>query len=429
VSRDPREPDSRTADVVVAGAGIAGTAAALAAAAAGAHVIVVDGGTGASQLGTGAIDARPWSPARPADESIELGVRSALDALDAYAIPDGGATILTSAGVVRPARGHDRGILDVRAVRGRVGVIACRRPGWDAAWLATAWNDARAPFAQDATFEPLDAAIIRYRDEEALPEVDFAARHDERPRLDWLGERLREAMAGAGGTFAAIVLPPILGVARARSVELAHTLGVHAGEASALPGGPGGLRFDAARDRAFAAAGISRIAARVSAIATADGSVECEDGRSFHALAVVLAIGGLLGGGLTYAPSETTTVTKQPREARLPLRLSIGAPVVLGARGRPLESPGTLFGYAPEAVSWPFAREPLLDQAGVLTHLLGSGEHATPLFAAGDVAADVPRTFLAALASGWEAGVTAARRSRRKTTSTHPSQREARGSG
>ena len=86
------------------------------------------------------------------------------------------------------------------------------------------------------------------------------------------------------------------------------------------------------------------------------------------------------------------------------------------AHGRPLESPGTLFGYSPEAVSWPFAREPLLERAGVLTGFSSGEEHAppdaSPLLAAGDVAADVPRTFLAALASGTEAGEKAARRSR-----------------
>jgi glycerol-3-phosphate dehydrogenase subunit B len=411
-----REAHSGTADVVVAGAGIAGTGAALAAAAAGASVIVLDGGTGASHLGTGAIDVRPWSAAKAADESIDARVRAMLDALDAYAVPDGGAVILTSAGVIRPARGHDRAILDVRGVRGRVGVIACRRPGWDAAWLAAAWNDARAPFAPGAAFEPLDAAIVRYRDEEVLPEADFAARHDDGARLDWLAERLREAMARAGGIFAAIVLPPMLGVARARAGELARALTVRAGEASALPGGAAGLRFEAARDRAFAVAGIARIAARVSAIDVPSGPIACDDGRTFRAPAVVLATGGLLGGGLTYAPSEATMVAELPHEASPPLRLSIMARVVLGAHGRPLESPGTLFGYSPEAVSWPFAREPLLERAGVLTGFSSGEEHAppdaSPLFAAGDVAADVPRTFLAALASGTEAGEKAARRSR-----------------
>ena len=109
-------------------------------------------------------------------------------------------------------------------------------------------------------------------------------------------------------------------------------------------------------------------------------------------------------------------VAELPHEASPPLRLSIMARVVLGAHGRPLESPGTLFGYSPEAVSWPFAREPLLERAGVLTGFSSGEEHAppdaSPLFAAGDVAADVPRTFLAALASGTEAGEKAARRSR-----------------
>jgi glycerol-3-phosphate dehydrogenase subunit B len=417
---EPRvTPESAaTADVVVAGAGIAGTGAALAAAGAGARVVVLDGGTGASHLGTGAIDVRPWRPGRPADDPIEAPVRSALGALDAYAIPDGGAAILTNAGVIRPARGRDHGILDARGLRGRVGVALCRRPGWDAAWLVAAWNDARAPFAREAAFEPLDAAIIRYQDEEAIPDADFAARHDDGARLGWLAERLREAMACAGGVFAAVVVPPMLGLSLSRSAELQRAVGVPVGEASAYPGGPAGRRFEAARDRAFAEAGVRRLAGRVSAIAVEDGTVRaaCEDGRSFEASAVVLAVGGLLGGGLTYAPSEAALATELPREARPPLHLTVTAPVVLGAHGRPLEIPGTLFGYAPEAVSRPFVLDPLLERAGVLEDVSGAGERepagTRPLFAAGDVAADVPRTFLAALASGVEAGTRAARLAR-----------------
>lgn len=404
--------------MVVAGGGIAGTGAAIAAAAAGARVLVLDGGTGASHLGTGAIDLRPWSPARPADEPIDAAVRAVLDALGAYAVPDGGAAVLTSAGAVRAARGHDLGILDVRGIQGRIGVASCRRPGWDAAWLAAAWSEAaeasraRGATALEASFEPLEAAIVRYHDEAAIPDADFAARHEDEARLGWLAERLREAMGRAGGTFAAIVLPPMLGVTRARTGALARVLGERAAEASALPGGPAGLRFEAARDRAFAAAGVTRLAARVTAIASAEGGarIACEGDLSFGARAVVLATGGLLGGGLTYAPSESTLAAELPREASPLLRLSIAAPVVLGAHGRALEIPGTLFGYAPETVSRPFAREPLLERAGVLTSVgPGDGSGANLVFAAGDVAADVPRTFLGALASGVAAGGRAAR--------------------
>ena len=45
--------------VLVIGAGVAGTSAALAASAAGAAVTLLDGGSGASQLSSGAIDLAP----------------------------------------------------------------------------------------------------------------------------------------------------------------------------------------------------------------------------------------------------------------------------------------------------------------------------------------------------------------------------------
>ena len=51
------------------------------------------------------------------------------------------------------------------------------------------------------------------------PRKHFAALHDEEERMGWLAERLRDAMAHAGGSCGALVLPPSLGVERARASE------------------------------------------------------------------------------------------------------------------------------------------------------------------------------------------------------------------
>src|ERR1019366_24299 len=178
---------------------------------------------------------------------------------------------------------------------------------------------------------------------------------------------------------AGIVLPPSLGVDRPRSQALSERVGVPCGEPIAMPGGPAGLRFERARDRAFATAGITRARARVRRAEASGGTwhVTGYEGTSFEAHAVVLATGGLIGGGIEYAPSEATLAAALPSSARAPFRASVDAPVVLGAHGRPLELPGSLFGVEPERLAWPFTCEPtgptgpftgggMLERAGVL---------------------------------------------------------------
>ena len=137
-----------------------------------------------------------------------------------------------------------------------------------------------------------------------------------------------------------------------------------------------------------------------------------DDGRSLDADAVVLATGGLLGGGVEYAPSEAILATALPPWSRAPLRVSLDAPVSLGAHGRPLEVPGSLFGLAPEQIAWPFSPDGLLGRAGVLVGDDGGCVGISRgLFAAGELVADAPHTWLRALVRGAGAGVSAAQSS------------------
>jgi len=403
VSGAHAEANAGAPHVVVVGAGVAGTAAALAAARAGARVTAVDGGTGASALATGALDLvdRPASP-RAARDALPGAARGLLDALGGYVLPEGGALLLTTAGVVRPARGHDAALLDVAPLAGRrIGVVRCHRPGWDADALAHAWGDAYAP---------LDATVLRHADERVVPDADFAARHDDDARLAWLAERLREAIAPGARGWCGLVLPPSLGVERPRAAALSSRVGLPCGEPVAAPGGPSGLRFERGRDRALSAAGVEHVRARVASVQPAGDRwrVSADDGRAFDARAVVVASGGLVGRGLEYAPAETMHASALPPLSRPPVRLALDAPLAVGAHGRRLDVPGTLFGPAPESLAWPFARDPLLDRAGVLAGEDGAARGARGVFVAGDVVADAARTWLDALAAGARAGAAAA---------------------
>ncbi len=399
--------------VIVIGAGVAGAAGALAAARSGGEVTLVDGGPGATTLATGALDLTPWKADDVTAPPLPVAARDVLAALGAYLVTERAALLFTTAGVRRPSRGRDAALFDAAPVANRpVGVVRCPRPGWDADALARSWGGACVA---------VDATVLRHRDERALPDADFAARHDEESRLAWLAERLREALAARsdGDAIAGFVLPPSLGVDRARAGELSRRVGLPCGEALALPGGPSGLRFERARDRALATAGVQRVRARARKLERLErgpGSPDVAiwrailgDDASLDADAVVLATGGLLGGGLEYAPSEAILAGALPPHASAPFRASLEAPLRLGARGHPLEVPGSLFGLAPEQLAWPFSADGLLACAGVLVGDDGRCAGSPPgLFAAGEIVADAPRTWLRALIDGANAGVLAA---------------------
>jgi glycerol-3-phosphate dehydrogenase subunit B len=395
---------SATRRVIVVGAGIAGTAAVIAAARAGAAVTVLDGGTGASTLATGALDLAPW-PERAHQPPAAIGAdeRATLDALGGYFVPPGGSILVTMAGLVRPARGCDAALFDATGLAEEpVAVVRCSRPGWDAEALAHAWGPA---------YTAIDASVLRFVDESVLPDAEFAVRHDDEARVWWLGERLRDALARAGGLWSGVVLPPMLGVDRGRAQDLSRQVGPRCGEPIALPGGPSGLRFERARDRALHACGAirARLRARRLYVDDAVWRVETEEGTFFEAEAVVVATGGLIGGGIEYAPIEAMRTETPWATARPTLRLAIDSPLLVGAHGRPLDAPGSLFGAAPESTTHPFVRDAIADRAGVLAAPDGAARGAPGVFVAGEVVADAARGWLTSLTSGVRAGTAAAR--------------------
>jgi glycerol-3-phosphate dehydrogenase subunit B len=377
--------------VVVIGSGAAGTAAAIAAVRAGAEVVVVSGGTGASTLWTGR--AGPH-----AAEVSGIG-REVADALE---VRVGRSVVVASSAGALPADGHEAGLLDVQPLLGPrccIGVVRCPRPGWDADAIAT---------QAGGGLIAIDASVLRHVDERHLPDADFAGRHDDSGRIGWLAERLRDALQRADERPAALLLPPSLGAERQRASELSRLVGVPCGEAMGLPGGPVGLRVETARDRIFEAEGVGVVAGRATAVVSASAGWRVVlDRDRIDASAIVVAAGGLLGGGLEYQPSEWIHATELPPYARPPFRCTIDGPLPIGAGGRPLEAPSSLFGVSPESIAWPLARDPLMDKVGLLARQ--DGHIARGLYAAGEILADRPRTWLEALESGVRAGAAAAR--------------------
>jgi glycerol-3-phosphate dehydrogenase subunit B len=408
-----------TRSAIVIGAGVAGVAAAWSALRRGVKVTLVSRGAGASSLGGGAVDDVPWE--RLARASKELGAEPVTGELDAdvfefvsalgiWALPPPGGPrprLASVAGIIRPARGHDRALLNLELLRGTAVILPrADRAGWDADAIAAGLSD--DPFARERAirFVAVDAPILRFVDEARIADADLAARHDEAARLEWLGERLREAVVaseGRGVRVGGVLLGPWLGVEAPRAQDLSVRAGLPVGEALMGVGSPAGHRFASARDRLLGALGVKLVLDRaVSASFTSDRALVSLERGPLEADAVVLALGGLAGGGVVYAPPDSLADADLPPRAGVPFTLSLRADVTLAARAGALGVTSSLHGPELDLSAWPSGDRPgLLEDVGVLCR----GSHAAPgLLAAGDVVAGRPRTLLEAVASGVRAG-------------------------
>jgi glycerol-3-phosphate dehydrogenase subunit B len=400
--------------VVVLGAGLAGLAAAFGAARAGRAVTIVSTGAGATALAPGAIDDVPWERAAHAARvagvplaARRLGddVRAFADALGLWTLAaDGGPTLrlATTAGLVRPARGCDRALLDLAPIRGDVVVPRAPRAGWDADALAAAWSADPWARAAGLRFVAAEAALLRQKGERAIGEPDLALRHDDEARLDWLADRLRELLAreASRGVYAeGILLGPWLGASAPRADALSAKLGLPVGEALGSVGSAAGLRFEAARDRLLATLGVERIDGRARRVDVEAGRVAVSvEGRSDLVVgdACVLACGGVAGGGVAYRGGRA------PDRARPAFALSLEAPVDLALGGALVDVASSLLGPGLDETAWP---SPFSDGALERVGVRCEGARAAPsITAAGAVVADRPRTALEAVASGLRAG-------------------------
>ncbi len=335
-------------------------------------------------------------------------VRSFLGDFGIWEVPDEGCFVATGSGLLRPARGCDRAVLDLSHLGpGIVGVVRVPRGGWDAASLGRAWSNEPWASKRRLRFEAVDAEILRSASEASLPDVDFAKLHDEVERKGWIVDRLRTAPALRNKV--AIVLGPWLGLQSDVAGELSVALEKPVGEPLSAPGGVAGARFELARDKLLAKMGATRLSGWVLQV-RADGSrsrprVELEGKVIVEADAVVLAVGGLVGGGIAW----------EPRIGGAGFSLSFAAPLALALGGERLGPSASPHGAPFEGFAWSGERSPAgMERVGIWTDSVGharaaSGEPIAWLYAAGDAVADRPRTLLDAVHTGLDAGEAAAR--------------------
>jgi glycerol-3-phosphate dehydrogenase subunit B len=387
--------------VAVIGAGVAGTAAAYAAKAEGAEVTLVGARPGATALGSGAIDGatlRPFGDDR-------ARVLAFFEALGLWQIDAEKCRVATCAGILRETRGRDRAVLDLsRASAGVVAVVDTGRRGWDATSLARAWTAEAWAKERGLAFAPAKVEVLRLADEASIPDADLAARHDDAERVRWLAERLR-AWSGLAGK-SALVLGPWLGLRTDVADALSRELGVRVGEPLSEPGGVAGLRFELARDALVARSGVRHVKQRALAIRSDGGRITLElDTGVLEADAVVLALGGLVAGGVAWAPAR----------GGHGFELSVACGASFASGGRPLVPTGSPRGALFEPFAWSGrAYAAGFERIGVWTDAEGrardrEGKALGWLYAAGDVAADAPRTLLEAIRSGIAVGTLAAR--------------------
>jgi anaerobic glycerol-3-phosphate dehydrogenase len=377
-------------DVAVIGGGAAGTAAALAASAAGARVVLVSRGPGATALAAGGWHDAPPDPFRAALAAAGLPL-IACDGLLPH--PDG--AVRRSA--VAPAS-HAAAALAPEAPAALVCGIA-GLAGFHAPALTALWSDAAGLPRGSLTPVTLE---LDGTPAAGWPTASLAALVAREPQR--LAAPLRHALERHPA--ARVLLPAVLGLldhAETRAA-LEHAVGVTVAEALAVAPSVPGWRLTHALGRALETAAVRTLRGTISAhrldeneIRLAIGDNGAVDGLA--ARAVVLAAGKYLGGGITAGeefeepalgcdvafqrfartiddPAAALILTDPERTEPQPV---LAAGVRVDNRSRPLGAAGTVFSSAIFVAG--------SARAGVATATLGLGGAASDGWAAGESAA------------------------------------------
>lgn len=367
--------------VLVVGAGFAGVAAAFGAARSGVGVRIVTARAGSSELYSGILDGGRAEPA-----VVELA--RALG-LELYAQP---RAVATREGMVRRVRGRDAALLDLEAFAGKtIAVADVGRDDWDGELIARSLADSAWARETSTRFRCVHVNVLLRGAERRISAFDFALSLQEPARGDALGR----ALARAATDVQAFLLGPWLGVETSIVDRLSSAAGAPVGESASGPGGVSGARFAERRTTVLASVGVA-LERRALASIRPNGaalSARFADGTEVEARAVVLAVGGVASGAIGLAPSGSTPA----------LRLGFDAPVRLALSGEIMDGVAWLSGPN-------FQRLGLgaLEALGIAADEELVAAKGLPIFVCGDALAGQPRTALAALATGLDAGLRAA---------------------
>lgn len=409
--------------VVIIGGGVAGLAASYAARERGADVTLVSVGAGSSALSGGAIDDTPWetwlSAARTLGDPLRVravpeDVRAFVDALGVWDLPQAeapAAIVATVAGRLRPARGRDRGLLNLGSLRQTTVLIPrLSRAAWDADALAATLQSEWLARRAELRFVPVDASILRFTNETRISDVDLAARHDDPSRVVWLAEQLRHLVdqnRSSAAPVGAVLLGSWLGLKQEQATALSTQLGLPVGEVLVGVGSSAGMRFEAATEKLLQRLSLKVRHERVKALRRQEKRFEVvlTDDEIIAADAVVLAMGGVASGGIQYSPPDLQAGEHMPPEITpsCTLGLSTDFPVPLAwKKGDQIDAGSSVFGPPLDTTAWPSGTKPsTLETVGVESR---SGDVCPGVYVAGDLMASERRTILTAIASGLRAG-------------------------
>ncbi len=377
-------------DVLVVGAGAAGTAAALTLAAAGRRVRVVHGAAGATNLWNGIVDGLDGA-LNPMERDLlaQVGILT----------PRPRPRLVTPLGTTREAHGHDAELLDLEAARPKLVLVpSFGRPAWDARVIASTLAEAHA-----GTIEARVVSVPRLLegDELGLADGALAKRMDDPTRAHAFVAALEGALERWRSTSTALLAPPWLGVQRPLARRLSDALALPVGECATTLAGAAGLRFASRRDALFARVGVEVTRGRVASLhASASGvRVTLEGGEAIDAAAVVCASGGFVSGGL-FIPRVAVAADPLVSGRAVP-SLGFDAPSLpLGAHGRAWRADGSRYGTSTDELLHGARKRGTIDAIGVLAGADGRVDAALPVRVAGDVVADGDKTFGAALRGG-----------------------------
>jgi monoamine oxidase len=367
--------------VLIAGAGFAGVAAAWAARRAGARVRVTSARAGASELYSGIVDGEPPEPSL-----LELARALGLE------LSREPRAVATREGLVRRARGRDSALLDLDAFAGKtIAVADVGRDEWDGELIARSLGASAWARETNTRFRCISVSVLQSGPERRISAFDFARGFDDAGRADAFGL----ALAGAASDVQAWLLGPWLGVETELVERVSRGAKVPVGETASAAGGVAGARFARRRLALLGRLGLELEQRPVASLRSdpAGLRVGFDAGGEITARAVVLAVGGVTSGAIALMPTRSTPG----------VRLSFEAPVRLALRGEILDGASWLSG--PD-----FQRLGLgaLEALGIAADAGLAAASDLPLYVCGDALAGQPRTVLAALASGFEAGQHAA---------------------